>query len=372
MHRFVLGAVAMVLSLLARPADAHLGNLSHAELEARGSQVVMRFRYAAHLTPGLPVRDKPYTRAEILAREGGIRHWLADAATVTSPAGPCRFELDNIVGPDPNDDLEVTAGWTCDEADVRGVRIEFHPLAGLVDGWQTIASLRMGGQSYSTVFSQDSIRWHVGEPVTAPRQAAGDEELEHGGAPDDGGSAFARFFRLGIHHIWTGYDHLLFLLAVLLAGGGFGRIVAIVTSFTVAHSITLGAAATGLVQLPVEPVEAVIALSIVYVAVENMLGRGGDRRALVTFFFGLIHGFGFASVLSETALPPGDVVVPLLAFNLGVEAGQLAVVVVVVPLLAVALRSSAGRAVKLGLSALIAIAGAMWAVERIGTIVQGG
>jgi len=350
-----------------RDARAHLGNISYADFQVRGNQVLLQFKYAAHVTPGIAASDSsPATRAQVLALESGISHWLADTAQVESGGTRCRLGIENLVGPDRNQDLEVVALWTCDVPEVKGFRLNFHPLGSVLSEWQTIVSLRMGGQSYSTVLTPGATRWQVGEAGPPAGGATSETDAEAAG---EGGSTFSRFFSLGVEHIWTGYDHLLFLLAVLLAGGGIARLAGIVTSFTIAHSITLGAAATGLVRLPVEPVEAVIALSIVYVALENLFERGADRRALVTFAFGLIHGFGFASVLAETALPASSVLVPLLAFNLGVEAGQLAVVIVVVPILAVVLRGPRASAIKKTLSVLIALAGAAWAIERIGAIV---
>ncbi len=332
----------------------------------RGNEVLLKFKYAAHVTPGIPAGQlAPTTRVQLLGLQDGIEKWLTSTTSVQSGGRPCRLAIDNLVGPDRNLDLEIYVVWTCEVPEVRGLVIDFHPLEVARNDWQTIASLRLAGQTFSTVFTQEATRWRVGEsePSSAAAGAAGDQ---------GGGSTFARFFSLGVWHIWTGYDHLLFLFAVLLAGGGLARLAAIVTSFTLAHSITLGAAATGLVHLPVAPVEAAIALSIVYVAAENLLDLGADRRALVTFGFGLIHGFGFASVLAETALPTGGILVPLLAFNLGVEAGQLAVVLAVVPLLAIALSSRHAQRIKFTLSALIALAGAVWAVERIAAIVAAG
>jgi hydrogenase/urease accessory protein HupE len=368
-----IAALALAaLVAAAGDASAHLGNISYADFEVSGRDVALRFRYAAHVTPGLPAgQPLPAGRAAWLGLEGRIEDWIAKNSSVVSGGRPCRFGIDNLVGPDANLDLEIEGGWTCEGGDITGLRIDFHPLAEVLNDWQTIASMKLGGQSASTVFTAEASHWDVGDAVGQPVPATGG-----GGqaAPPSPGSesAFTRFFRLGVWHIWTGYDHLLFLLAVLLAGGGIRRLAAIVTSFTVAHSITLGAAATGLVHLPVAPVEAGIALSIVYVALEDIFELGADRRALVTFCFGLVHGFGFASVLAESALPASGILVPLLAFNLGVEAGQLAVVLAVMPPLTLLLRSTHGRRIKVGISALVALAGATWAVERIAAIVRGG
>ncbi len=142
------------------------------------------------------------------------------------------------------------------------------------------------------------------------------------------------FFPLGIEHILTGYDHLLFLLALILRGGGLWSLLKIITAFTIAHSITLALAALDLVVLPSATVEAIIALSIAYVALENLLPRYAvSRRWTVSFIFGLMHGFGFSAVLREIGLPKENLLLSLLNFNLGVEAGQLAVVLLAVPIL---------------------------------------
>ena len=204
-------------------------------------------------------------------------------------------------------------------------------------------------------------------PATAPETA---------GTSGRGGAAHAEpayFFRLGVEHILTGYDHLLFLAALLLVCATFREAAVVITCFTVAHSVTLALAALDVVRLPSRAVEAVIAASIVYVATENLVRFGKDRqrlawRAAVTFAFGLVHGMGFASVLRELGLgtAPGGVVVPLLKFNLGVEAGQLAVAAVVFPLILAARRRpwTAHRLVP-ACSVVIALAGAWWLVERV-------
>ena len=142
------------------------------------------------------------------------------------------------------------------------------------------------------------------------------------------------FFFLGVEHIVTGYDHLLFLLALILCGGNLIQLLKIITAFTLAHSLTLAAAALNIITLPSVLVEAVIALSIAYVAFENLYPRYAiSRRWTISFVFGLMHGFGFSSVLREIGLPQDNLIWSLLNFNLGVEAGQLAAVILVLPAL---------------------------------------
>ena len=150
------------------------------------------------------------------------------------------------------------------------------------------------------------------------------------------------YLLLGIEHILLGIDHLLFVLGILLLAAGTRRLVVAVTAFTAAHSITLAAATLGLVHVPPGPVEAAIALSIVFVAVEIIHARSGRpafaarRPWLVAFAFGLLHGFGFAGALSEIGMPEGQIPVALLFFNIGVEAGQLLFVAAVLGLAATA------------------------------------
>jgi hydrogenase/urease accessory protein HupE len=144
------------------------------------------------------------------------------------------------------------------------------------------------------------------------------------------------YFVLGVEHILLGIDHLLFVLGLLFLVGNWKRLVATVTAFTVAHSITLAAATLGLVHVAQAPVEATIALSIMFVAAEIIHGAHGEPRLatrapwLVAFVFGLLHGFGFAGALSEIGLPQQDVPLALLFFNVGVEVGQLLFIVAVI------------------------------------------
>ena len=141
------------------------------------------------------------------------------------------------------------------------------------------------------------------------------------------------YFLAGVEHIAIGYDHIAFLLAVVLWGRRFWPLVGVVTAFTVAHSITLSLAVLDVVRLPSRLVETLVALSIAYVAAENFFVQDLRRRWRIAFLFGLIHGFGFASVLRDYGLP-GDALMPALAaFNLGVEAGQIVIVVLALGLL---------------------------------------
>jgi hydrogenase/urease accessory protein HupE len=177
-----------------------------------------------------------------------------------------------------------------------------------------------------------------------------------------------RFIAAGVHHILIGPDHLLFLVGLLLLGGSLRQLVTVVSAFTVAHSITLSLAVFRIVAVPSWVVEPAIALSIVYVGADNLTVRGGrDTRAWIAFAFGLIHGFGFASVLQQMELPRRALGWSLLSFNVGVELGQLAVVLAVATLLAAIRRRNerAGRRLAVAGSIAVIAAGAFWFIQRV-------
>lgn len=178
---------------------------------------------------------------------------------------------------------------------------------------------------------------------------------------------FWEFFKLGIEHILTGFDHLAFLFALLLAGNSLKEAAKIITSFTLAHSITLALATFNIVNLPSSIVEPIIAISIVYVGLENLFRKEIKKRWLLTFAFGLVHGFGFASVLRELGIgEQGSLaIVPLFSFNLGVETGQITIASLVLPLIW-KLRRQPSFALRYApaCSVLVALAGAYWLIER--------
>jgi len=195
-------------------------------------------------------------------------------------------------------------------------------------------------------------------------------------------SQFLDYGREGVWHIWIGFDHILFLLALLLPAvvfrhqkhwqavaafkPAFWSVLKIVTAFTVAHSITLSLATLGVISLPSRWVESTIALSVVIAALNNVFPLFAERRWVMAFVFGLVHGFGFASVLTDLGLPQDTLVLALVGFNLGVETGQLAIVAAFLPI-AFLLRNTWAykRVVLLGGSLIIAALAMIWLIERV-------
>jgi hydrogenase/urease accessory protein HupE len=182
-------------------------------------------------------------------------------------------------------------------------------------------------------------------------------------------AVFTTFTASGIHHIAIGPDHILFIIGLLLLGGTLPRLLMIVTAFTIGHSVTLALATLQILDPPARLIEPAIALSIVYVGADNLLTgtKGRDVRAWVALGFGLVHGFGFASVLRDAGLPNRALGVSLFSFNLGVEIGQAIIVVVVATLLSRIRRRSATVAKRIATagSVVVMLAGAYWFLERV-------
>lgn len=182
-------------------------------------------------------------------------------------------------------------------------------------------------------------------------------------------SPFTNFVAMGVMHIWRGYDHLLFLFGLLAVTRQVKTVLKIITCFTVAHSFTLAIASLNIITLPSRIVEPMIAASIVFVGVENFLRNGEPKgRWLLTLAFGLIHGFGFASALREVGVGEhgGGVALPLVSFNLGVELGQIAIAVAVLPLIW-KLRDQPRlmrRWIPLT-SSVVSVLGTYWLIQRI-------
>ncbi len=174
-----------------------------------------------------------------------------------------------------------------------------------------------------------------------------------------------QFLVLGIEHILTGYDHIAFLLALIVIGLSLKEVLKIITAFTTAHSITLLLAALRIVSLNSRLVESAIALSICYVAAENLLKKEVNYRWLVTFGFGLVHGFGFASALQELIVGKANLLLSVLSFNMGVEIGQLMIIFVMLPVLYLLRKQFEFRIITAGASVAIFAIGFTWLIERV-------
>jgi HupE/UreJ protein len=275
---------------------------------------------------------------------------VADTLTVSAQGRRCEVGSAAIAPvASGGENLTLVVDFACAEG-VRDLVVRDDVFDVLGRDHHTLARIEMGGVTRQFAFTPDNREVRV---VIA-------------GAGEAKGPGIASFVWLGIEHILGGYDHLLFLLGLLLRGGGWLSLLRIVTAFTLAHSVTLALAVFNVVVLPDRLVEAVIALSIAFVAAENLfLTPVVSRRWLVSFCFGLVHGFGFSSALRALDLPVHGVVVSLLGFNVGVEVGQALVVAMVLPALVVLRQTRWEKRMVIGSSVTILAVGIVLFVERI-------
>lgn len=243
----------------------------------------------------------------------------------------------------------------CGESRTGAIEIAYSLFADLDPTHRGLLRATIGRQTVTGVLGPDRPR------------------LTLGGQGRSGFAQFLDYGREGVWHIWIGFDHLLFLICLLLPtvmgasrfAPAFWDVVRVVTAFTVAHSITLALAALAVIRLPSQLIESAIALSVILAALNNLRPVVQRGRWRVAFAFGLVHGFGFASVLADLGLPRDALLLSLVGFNLGVEAGQLAIVAAFLPI-AYALRGTwvYRRLVFVGGSALIALIAGVWLLER--------
>ena len=259
-----------------------------------------------------------------------------------------------------------------DENNNVEARLNFHGagFSSLEIQSKIIASLPFGHRQYLQI--QNSRGQTIFERLLSAATDRATVEVPHARsntAALEAVSSFTNFLCLGVKHILTGYDHLLFLIGLLLVARGFFPSLGIITSFTIAHSITLAVATLGLVQIPSRIVEPLIAASIVFVGIENLLrGDIPKARRVVPFGFGLIHGFGFASALREAGIGSGTggIVLPLFSFNLGVELGQIMVAALALPIIW-KLRENPLFIARWApaCSAAVVLLGSFWFVQRV-------
>lgn len=281
---------------------------------------------------------------------------VADRISVRAGEGPCPPTLDDAFLVE-EDGLTLRVVYRC-PAPPRALRVRFDLLDELAYGHRHIARAFAGAAPIERVLSGQTREFGLAG-IPAGQTARSTQKTNH----SDG---FLGFFRMGIEHILFGYDHLVFLFGLVLVGGRLRALLLVVTAFTLAHSITLGLAVLGVWAPSGQIVEPLIALSVAYVGVENQFVKDAEKRWRITFPFGLVHGFGFAGALGEIALPKAEIPSALVAFNLGVEAGQLAVLALVLPLVLAARRrawfeTKGVRWISVGIAAL----GLGWFVARV-------
>jgi hypothetical protein len=349
----VLAFVALLL--LARTAAAHVIGVSLGDYSPDGGRVravlTMRADDAILAVPGLDADgDGVVSPSELDRAAPALKAAFVDALVVEADGARCPGSLD-AAGEDPPDGIRITARYACAGEPAR-LRLRFGFLERMPSDHRHLATVHLprGDVDALAVLSRAEL------------------EVDLGAGPSRG---FASFLRSGVEHILTGADHLAFLAALLLGGTlvadrrtRVGALVAMLTAFTVGHSVSLAVATVGGFAPSARLVEPAVALSVAYVGAENLFTRSVRHRWMLTLPFGFVHGFAFAGGLLPLGLPRAQLPVALLGFNLGVEAGQLLVLALLLPLL-VLLRSRAWYAVAAKVaSAAVCLAGVVWFVQR--------
>lgn len=359
---FAVCAIA-ALAAGARTAAAHPLDLGYLRIDARGealTAVLDAEAGAAGELLGTPGRT--FDAATLAARAGELADASLRAAPIETDRGACRWTT--VAATLQGRTVTLTVGATCPSG-VRTLRWKLPFVAGphVSSAFQLFVKARLGGGEE--------------DYVTTVERGAPELVLTQGGHV-----GFADFVWSGIEHIgvapgeWRddggglklpdGIDHILFLLALLLAGGSIWKLAGIATGFTAGHSITLALSGLGLVRPSPRIIEPLIALSIAWVAALAFLGNKESHRWKTATAFGLIHGFGFAGALTQLDLTTPDLVKALFGYNVGIELGQISLVLLIAPgVLLLQRRADLHRAIVRVLAALIFIAGMYWFIERL-------
>ncbi len=350
-------AGALAAAVLASPPSARAHDLPMSTIDLDAGPDALSARVSAHvidvahdLGPSAP-EDSLLDIDFVQRNQASIFALVQERLTIAADGRPVVGQLEGIA---PNSEsaaitlrIRYPLEHPAKSLEIEGLLFPYDPLH------LTILDVRSDGQVLREDFfnkDQRSVRFRLDR---------GNDVLH----------IVRRFVASGVHHIFIGPDHILFIVGLMLLGGSVGRLLKIVTGFTIAHSITLTLATLGILNPPSRVIEPLIALSIVYVGLDNLRAKPGrrDLRAHLAFAFGFVHGFGFASVLREFGLPGKSIGWALFSFNAGVEIGQACIIVLVAPLMAFLRRiapEAARRVAQVG-SVVVAAAGLWWFIERV-------
>jgi len=385
--KFWIITLAVLLGATLGPAHAHKPSDSYVTLRVDGDRIEGQWDIALRdldFALGLDTnQDDAITWGEVKARHTDIAAYALTRLRLGGVSAPCPAQVTGQLIDEHSDGTYAVLRFTAAcAAAPKTLAIGYRLFFDLDPQHRGLIRLEHGGRTRAGIFTADTPE----QSFTLAEFSKWEQFVDYG--------------KEGIWHIWTGFDHVLFLLSLLLpavlvgaplarrafppSGGrsraqvpsfrwqpaegfraSFLEVVKVVTAFTLAHSITLSLAALGFVSLPSRWVESAIALSVVLAALNNVWPVVYGRRWVIAFAFGLIHGFGFASVLSDLGLPRESLLLALVAFNLGVELGQLVIVGIFLPI-AYHLRATLlyQRALVVGGSGAIALIAALWLTQR--------
>jgi hydrogenase/urease accessory protein HupE len=327
-------------------ATAHdpIGSTSNSLIIVRGKTV----DYYLNMSPAI----SKLLEGEVDESSADFQDYFASELKVTSWDSECRLERIDRAPPESTGNRIVHLVFGCPR-EVRDLSVESTLFLDLDETHTQLARLAPPEDP------RRSLREGV---LTASNRTFHIPDVRTGGSAS--GDRLLAFFKLGIEHLLTGYDHILFLLAAIIAMSLLDTFKA-VTAFTLAHSLTMALAFLGVVSLPSRIVEPLIALTIVYVAIENVLTPHARRRWALTGLFGLVHGLGFVGALKTIAISRDELLLSLVSFNSGIEVGQLVVIAAAAPALWYLGTRSWHRRFCRGFSMGVGALGTFWLVQRV-------
>lgn len=350
-----------LLQLATRPAEAHSQSYGYLDIALDGLKAEGRFEAAVRDLDRLYHLDRngdgSITWGEVRLRETEIAGAALKTIALASPSGPCDLSPGPVLTEAHGGESYIVIPFSSDCDATQALTLSYSFLDGIDARHRGLATFKGAeGEVRSFVVSTGEQGIALSSGVRSPI------------------AEMASFVVHGFHHILIGYDHILFVLTLLIGTAmqqrrqslrrTFIETAKVVTAFTLSHSVTLGLAALGILVVPVALAESLIAATIAVAAINNIWPLLTTRLWLVALGFGLIHGVGFANVLSDLGLPQDNLLLTLLAFNIGVEAGQLAVVAIALPVIAYAARLTISRAAMPAANCAITALALMWLSDR--------
>lgn len=373
--------LAAAFFLLALPAFAHDSTLSYTVIDISESSVAVNYTTPERNILALyPSSRQPYPE---------YQSYFTSRFVFENGNASCKPAVREIARTNATGSVSILANFECGEITV--LNSTYNMFFEISDTHENVALVTIANASGTAIYSKgfnyyefpvrDLLAQLGVKNETATNATSESNATNAQNALTPNNNVIFSFFALGVGHIFTGYDHILFIIGLLLVAFSFAKLAKIITSFTIAHSVTLIAASLGIFVIDPRLTESFIAITIIFIAAENILilrsknknKRKGLRKFLadpskrwrIGFALGLIHGFGFSSALREIGLPKEDLIPSLLSFNLGVEAGQLVIVSLLFPVLLYARKKKWHRNVVLAISALIGLIGLALLVQRL-------
>lgn len=308
----------VALALLVSSAQGHEFGVSYSKIDLGAGTISVDLSVnisELEMDVALDANADAYiSEDEIRSAAPALGEFFRQAVTVRKGGHACPASAGPVEHDALNEAVVSTISFPC-ASGPGAVEVRYDYVSRFLHPHRNVAEIRHGSQAKAFLFTR--------ERPLLKLTLQGDNDFAGAGS----GSTIVQFLEEGIEHILIGYDHIAFVVGLVVVGGSLAGLVKVVTAFTIAHSITLALAALGIFALPGTIVEPLIALTVAWVGIENLVLRDFQKRWMLTFFFGLVHGFGFASVLAGLGLAEQPLVPALLGFNLGVEFGQLAIVI---------------------------------------------